>query len=157
MNLPRDPYSLNEYFIKPTDEKGHGPKLNCRVPPDLARLVEVLVASKKFPYETSSDFMRDAVWRLCGVLVPQVDSHESATIFAKLRTIQNTLESYKAGEDLIRVIESLGLRLVGLDSKSERKKLVDITRYDMEKVSDPYWRGRALRVLKERFGEYLED
>jgi len=155
MKFATDPYDLNEFFVKPTDERGHGPKLNARVPPDLARLVEVIVSSRKFPYRTESDFFRDAVWRLAGYLAPQIEAYEGTTILAKLMAAEESLKVQEAGEKLLQVIESLGQRLMALDSPTERKRLVGKIESQMAQVKEDYWRERALRLLKERYGEYL--
>ena len=156
MNLPSDPYDLDSYFIKPTDEKGHGDKVQARVPPDLSRVVDIIISSKKFPYRTSSDFFRDAIWRLAGLLAPKVDSYEGTTIIARLSIMEEILKPVKAGELLLKEIEDLGLRLLALDNLSEKKKLVKAIEENLKKVSSDYWRDRCLRTLKERYGEYLE-
>jgi len=155
MKLPIDPYSLEEFFVKPTDEKGHGDKVSARVPPDLSRLVEVIVASKKFPYKTSSDLFRDAIWRLAALLSPHIDSFEGTTIIARLNIMEEILKPYRAGEKLVAEIDSLGLSLLALDSLSEKKRLVGITKENLEQVSSPYWRERALKLLREKYGEYI--
>lgn len=156
MDLPQDPYSLDQFFIKPTDERGHGNKVQARIPPDLARVVEIIAQSGKFPYRTASDVFRDSIWRLAGLLAPRVDDYESKTIMAKLRAVEETLKAQEAGEGLMRVIDNLGLRLMALDDAEERKKLAGKVRKEFSTVTEDYWRKRALRVLKERYGEYLE-
>jgi len=156
-DLPSDPYSLDQFFIKPTDDRGHGDKVQARIPPDLARVVEIVARSGKFPYRTSSDFYRDAIWRLAGLLAPKMETYESNTIMSKLRAVEETLKSQEAGENLMRVIDDLGLRLMALDRLDERKKLVGKVRKEFGWVTEDYWRERALRVLKERYGEYLEQ
>ena len=155
MNLPSDPYSLEQFFIKPTDERGHGDKVSARVPPDLSRMVEIIVHSKKFPYQTSSDFFRDAVWRLCGLLAGEVDSYEITTIMAQLGAAEEILKPVEAGEKLLKVLDNLGSRLMALDDNNERKKMVGSVGEAFGQVKDPYWRKRCLRLLKERYGEYL--
>jgi len=156
MNLPRNPYDLDQFFIKPTDERGHGDKIQARIPPDLARIIDIIVSSKKFPYQTSSDFFRDSVWRLAGLLTPEVDRHEGRTIMAKLRAAEETLKAQEAGEGLLKVLDNLGLRLSALDSIEERKRIVAKIQKEFSTVTEGYWRERALRSLKERYGEYLE-
>jgi len=156
MNLPQDPYDLDQFFIKPTDEKGHGNKINARVPPDLSRLVDIIVSSKMFPYKTSSDFFRDAVWRLAGLLAPRIEYHEGTTIMAKLGAVEEILRTQEAGEKLLHVVDELSQRLIMVDNTEEKKKLVGKVKKNFEQVKETYWRDRCLRTLKERFGEYLE-
>ena len=155
MNLPSDPYDLDQFFIKPTDERGHGNKVQARIPPDLARLVDIIVSSKKFPYQTGSDFYRDAIWRLAGLLAPKIDYHEGRTIMAKLRAAEEVLKAQEAGEGLLKVLDNLNFRLAVLDSVEEKKKLVAKIKEDFSSVTEDYWRERALRTLKEKFSEYF--
>lgn len=155
MNLPSDPYSLEQFFIKPTDERGHGDKVAARIPPDLARVVEIIVHSKKLPYQTSSDFFRDAVWRLAGLLAPQIDSHEITTIMGQLGAVEELLKPMEAGEKLLKVLDNMGTRLMALDDNEERKKLVARVKERISQVKDDYWRERTLRALRDRYGEYL--
>jgi len=156
MNLPQDPYDLDSFFIKPTDEKGHGNKINARVPPDLSRLVDIIVSSRMFPYKTSSDFFRDAVWRLAGLLAPKIEIHEGTTIMAKLGAVEEILKTQEAGEKLLHVVDNLSQKLMMVDSVEERKKLVGKVKKNFEQVKEVYWKDRCLKALKERFGEYLE-
>jgi len=155
MNLPSDPYALDQYFIKPTDDRGHGNKIQARIPPDLARIVDIIVASKRFPFQTTSDFFRDSIWRLAGLLAPKVDSYELTTIMAQLRASEELLKPVEAGEKLLKVLDNLGLRLMALDSNEERKRIVKRIEEEFERVKEPYWKKRALKTLKERYGEYL--
>ena len=155
MNLPQDPYDLDSFFIKPTDERGHGDKINARVPPDLARLVDIIVSSKMFPYKTSSDFFRDAVWRLAGLLAPKIEYHEGTTIMAKLGAVEEILKVQEDGEKLLRVVDNLSQRLMVVDTIEEKRKLVGKVKKNFEQVKEVYWRDRCLRTLRERFGEYL--
>ena len=150
-----DPYDLDSFFVKPTDVKGHGEKMSARVPPDLARVVDVIISSKKFPYKASGDFIRDAVWRLASLLSPLVDSYEGTTIMARLSIMEEILKPVKAGESLIKEIEDLGLRLLSLDNLSQKKKLVKAIKENLEAVSSDYWRDRSLRLLEGKYGEYL--
>jgi len=151
-----DPYSLDEFFVKPTDEKGHGDKVSARVPPDLARLVEVIVASRRFPYQTSSDLFRDAIWRLAGFLSTQIDSFEGTTITVKLMASEETLRFQKSHSGLLKVVDDLAVELIALDSRTEKKRVVKRIWDHFESIKEPYWKERAQRSLKEKYGEYLD-
>ena len=153
--LPVDPYSLNEFFVKPTDEKGHGEKLNARVTPDLARLVEIVVASKKFPYKTSSDLFRDAIWRLCGLLAPVVDSHQASDLMTRLNMMESLNEEHEGYEKLAQVVNGLGLRLLAIKSPGHKKELIK-EQFELARgIRNDYWRELIIEMIKEKYGEYL--
>ena len=153
--LPVDPYDLNDFYIKPTDEKGHGEKLGARIQPDLARLVEVIVASKKFPYKTSPDFVRDAIWRLCGLLASVVDSHQASDLMTRLNMMENLNEEQAGYERLSQVVNELGLRLLAIKSPEHRRKLVR-EQYELASgIRNDYWRGLITEMIKEKYGDYL--
>lgn len=157
MNFPVDPYSLDEFFIKPTDEKGHGDKVSARVTPDLGRIVEVLVSSRKFPYKTSSDLFRDAIWRLCGLLVSVVDSHQANDLMTRLNMMESLNEEQQGYERLAQAVSEMGLRLLSIRSPEHRKKLVKEQYNLAEGIKNDYWRGLITGMIKEKYGELLEE
>jgi Arc/MetJ-type ribon-helix-helix transcriptional regulator len=56
-------FSEEEWQQPASDNKGHSVKLSCRVPPPVARMIEAIVASQRFPYQTADDLVRHAVVR----------------------------------------------------------------------------------------------
>jgi len=156
MKFPIDPYSLDEFFIKPTDEKGHGKKVSARITPDLGRLVEVLVSSRKFPYRTSSDLFRDAIWRLCGLLTPMADDHQASDLMTRLNMMEDLNEELLRYEKASQVINDLGLRLLAIKSLEHRKEMVKMQYKLAEGIKNDYWRETIVGMIKERYGEYLE-
>lgn len=59
---PADTYSPDAFYTEASDKKGRGTPLQARVPPNIAHSIAALVQSGKLPqYETSSDFIRDAL------------------------------------------------------------------------------------------------
>jgi len=155
MQFPVDPYSLDEFYIKPTDERGHGQKIQARITPDLARLVEVLIASRRFPYKTSPDFIRDATWRLAGLLASVSDSHQASDIMTRLNMMEELNEEQQGYERLSQVVSDLGLRLLAIRSPKHRKKLVSEQYNLAQGIKNDYWRDLIAGMIKEKYGEYL--
>lgn len=56
-------YIHDEFVLPASDEHGHSSKQTVRLMPVMARQIDVLVASKRFPYETASELIRHAVFR----------------------------------------------------------------------------------------------
>ena len=155
MNFPVDPYSLDEFFIRPTDEKGHGDKVQARITPDLARLMEIIVSSRRFPYRTSSDLFRDAIWRLCGLLASVVDSHKASDIMTRLNMMEELNEEQLGHERLAQTVNDLGLRLLAIRSPEHRSKLVHQQYKLAEGIKNDYWREVITGMIKDKYGEFL--
>lgn len=71
-------YSEPEWFTPGTNEKGQSVRVNNRMAPEMERAVEVLVASGRFPYKTTGDLVRHAVYRhlfFLHRLEPDADRH----------------------------------------------------------------------------------
>jgi hypothetical protein len=62
---------LDNFFIPGRDEKGASQAITFHVPPYLARLINIMVHSKRFPYVGGEDLVRHAIVRhlrwLCGI------------------------------------------------------------------------------------------
>jgi len=157
MQFPVDPYSLDEFYIKPTDEKGHGQKIQARITPDLARLVEILVASKRFPYKTPPDFVRDATWRLAGLLASVDDSHQASDLMTRLNMMEDLNEEQAGYERLSQVVSDLGLRLLAIRSLEHRKDLVGEQYKLAGGIKNSYWRGLITGMIREKYGEYITE
>lgn len=59
--LSDDNYDPSHFYVRSTDGRGHGEKMSLTVPPDLLGRVQALIESRKFPYRTTHDLMRDAL------------------------------------------------------------------------------------------------
>jgi Arc/MetJ-type ribon-helix-helix transcriptional regulator len=56
-------FSEEEWQQPAADNKGHSAKVSCRVPPPVTRMIDSIVASQRFPYQTADDLLRHAVVR----------------------------------------------------------------------------------------------
>lgn len=59
---PAENYDPNAFYTEGTDKKGMGERITVRVPPRVVRGIAKIVQSGKIPpYETVSDFVRNAI------------------------------------------------------------------------------------------------
>lgn len=56
-------FSSEEWVVPATDSKGHSVRETVRIPPIMHRAIEILIASKRFPYKTPGDFIRHHIYR----------------------------------------------------------------------------------------------
>lgn len=59
--LAEDNYDPSHFYIKSTDGRGHGEKMSLTVPPEILGRIQAMIETRKFPYRTTHDFIRDAV------------------------------------------------------------------------------------------------
>jgi len=52
---------LEEFYNSASDNKGHNTRLQTLAPPGVKRDIELILSSKKFPYESAADLIRHAV------------------------------------------------------------------------------------------------
>lgn len=59
---PAENYDPNAFYTEGSDKKGQGERITIRIPPRVARGISKIVQSGKIPpYETLSDFVRNAI------------------------------------------------------------------------------------------------
>lgn len=106
--MPLDPRS----FVSPSsDEKGHSVRFTVFLPPETARAIEVVLESKLFPYQTSSDLIRHAV----NLLLERLHEEEPDLW-------RGMLSLHRAQEEVLReemMLESQARVLEGLSSRIE--------------------------------------
>ena len=55
-------HELKDFLVPSSDSKGHSVSISLRVSRNQARLIQEVLASRKFPYKTISDLARHAVF-----------------------------------------------------------------------------------------------
>lgn len=59
---PADSYNPDAFYTEATDKKGQGERISIRIPPRVVRGIAKIIQSGKIPpYETLSDFVRNAI------------------------------------------------------------------------------------------------
>ena len=56
-------YSTEEWLSVAQDEHGHSTRMDIRISPHMAREIQLIVQSKRFPYRTPNDFFVHAAYR----------------------------------------------------------------------------------------------
>ena len=110
-------YSEPEWFTPGANEKGQSTRMSHRVPPEMERAAEVLVASGRFPYKTTGDLIRHAIYRhlfFLHRLEPDADRHILVVIDGILQMLrddeirQRVIEMFSQTEARIKYHQGQG-------------------------------------------------
>lgn len=156
-------YNLEEWNIPAADRKGHSAKLSVRWPPVISRCLEIILASRNFPYQTVDDIVRHAVVRHVYALVSRlendghpVDKDPLWVADAIIRTVSDS-----ASRDAIRDSVSVARhRLDQLASEGDWAELLRLCAYIDQAIqqipeSSP-WRQRFSAEWKTAAKRYRE-
>lgn len=103
-------FSSEEWVCPATDSKGHSQRETVRVPPVMHRAIEVLIASKQFPYKTPGDLIRHAVYRhlfFCHRRAAQVPRHLLSVceaVITQMRDEQQLMTMRSTIEQIVKTI-----------------------------------------------------
>jgi Arc/MetJ-type ribon-helix-helix transcriptional regulator len=147
-----DAWSEDEVYTAATDKRGHSEDLHVRVPPDVARKIEVLIEARVHPkLRTRSDFVRDAIyhrlhyWQERGI--PHLDTladveERARDTMMEVRRVEETVQSVReAVESLLRV-----------DPEEARRFAVEAAERVPQK---PHLRRYYWRLLEREFPHWL--
>jgi len=151
---------FDPYLIPPTDVKGHSAQIVCHVQPGHARMVEVILASKQFPFATKGDVMR---WCLHYGLEQLVSLSKEDSVahsqFAQVRAVVELIKQEAAHHEFLttfsllkRVIE----QHISVGAVTEAQRLVAQLEHTMSRMPDGYWRTRYIAELQAQWS-YLTN
>lgn len=151
---PKPKYNPQEFIFPASDAKGHSSPIGFRCRSGYLRDVDVIVASRKFPYKTGSDLMRHALHahlHYLADLEPKIPVRLSILDAAvELARSQQMLLKYQS---TVREISTTVEQLTREGLASEARKLVKNIMQEIE--NDPIedaWKDRLRKELLEKYG-----
>jgi len=95
-------YDQAKFYQAATDKRGHSKSVRFSLPPDQMYRLAVLVANDKTPYQTTQDFIRDAiVHRLHWIENNLPDMEPVANVFTRAAELSYQLAVIEASEKLV--------------------------------------------------------
>lgn len=159
-NLSRDIVPRGEFLIPSTDEHGHAATMVFRLPPNMAYLVESIVAAREFPFLTKSDLAR---WSLHLGLkyLADLTKHRRVSNYHSMLTAALTLsrvrmEEVEYARDLEKMLQPVS-QLIQAGHSARARRLLSELHANLSAIDDEEWRGRYLKVLYERFAELMPE
>ena len=148
---------LEEFYLPASDANGHGVRINpFRVPVPIQRDIEILLASKKFPYKTQSDMLRHAIFRhLKWLHSLEQDLPNGLLIMEALNSVlmqqKRHMEFMDQQENIHKTISDL------LERKSvgKARQVVAELKHYIDQLDDEYWRSMFMEQLIDKYGFLL--
>ena len=151
-------YNPNDFIVPASDDKGHSIRLQCRCNRAYARRIAVIISSGKFPYQTSSDLIRDAIHRhlnLLSELEPKIPVN-----MASLEMVNKIINAERESIEFAKSFEKLSgnvQELLGRGAKGEASRQVLEVSHQVGRMEPGYWRDWYRQEIKNRFGYLLEE
>ena len=163
MSRPKSPqlfrgkYPPEAFIVPGQDQNGNSIREWCRVVPMLDRAMDVIFASRKFPFKSKGDLMRwcikvgverlDEMEPVCGSVLVQVDAMMSILRDEELNhafmTVFNTMS------------QTVGMH-VQAQAIGEARRVVTMMRTQIGKMEDGYWKKRYMKELDTKFSHLLK-
>jgi hypothetical protein len=153
--IPLD--ELDTFVIPARDEKGIGVPVNLHIPPYLERQIEIVVASRRFPYLRAADFIRHACVRHLAWLIsirfsiPRHMTSTMATILDAFRDEEFTAQVELAFSHMDRLVTSH----INRGDKIEAIRLYVRIRSRIQETAACAWRDRFLREFDKKYSHLM--
>jgi hypothetical protein len=155
--VPQDKYDPADFFVAPSDGKGVSYRLTFRVPPDMEKSLDQIVASNRFPFGTRGDVLRWAVQEG----IRKLESMEPvSSVTKRIDILSNLMNEDRAHSEFMSTftqLEDQVNRYLAEQSQEQAIRVIALTKHHFEQMPDGYWRDRYLAELKKRFGSYLNS
>ena len=150
-------YTEEEFIIPSQDTKGHSERIYFRVQPGHARELNMMLASKKFPFRTMGDMLR--LFTKLGIdLLKTVETFPSVS--GQVDSVLKIVRDEQFYLEFISIYEQAGNainRYIGSGEHGQARKLVVMMREEIRKMPKGYWREKYGKELKNKFGYLLKD
>lgn len=147
----------SEFIIPASDTKGHSARHWFRCIPAMARQVEQIIQSKKFPYRTKGDLLRHALHKHMGWLV---SVEPMVTVSGQVDAMLEVMRDEEMSSDFSIVFEKMGERVaqhMASNSQREATRLVLTIQTCVKEMPEGFWKDKYQRQLKERYGNLIKS
>lgn len=144
------------YIIPSRDQLGQSSREQFRCRPDYVRQMEIILASRKFPYITKSDIMRHALHELLAKLESETPIPDS--LFRKIEMANEILRHEEIERRIYELMDNLEQAITVClrdGDRGEVIRLVGMIRYYLDGGDQSYWTDKALERLK-KYEKFLE-
>lgn len=148
----------SEFIVPTQDAKGHSARIGCRIPPQMLHQIEKIINSRKFPWDTNSDFMRWCIFRGQNEAGDILDDDRIDNTRAQINAMINILREEEEMATFNTVIDRTERVVSGMLAQGNHtpaKKLVKELLAQIEEISDAYWRRRYKTEVERRFGHIV--
>ena len=154
--MPENKPDSSEFIIPASDTKGHSARHWFRCIPAMARQVEQIIQSKKFPYRTKGDLLRHALHKHMGWLV---SVEPMVTVSGQVDAILEVMRDEEMSNDFALVFEKMGERIsqhIANESHREAARLVLTIQACVKEMPEGFWKDKYQEKLKRKYGSLLK-
>ena len=149
-------YDPSDFIVAPSDGKGVSYRLTFRVPPDLEKGLDQILASNKFPFTTRGDILRYATHRTIRDLEQMEQGVASVSKRVDiLTTLLNEEASHSEFMTVFNHLEESVSRYLADQAHDQATRIIAMTKYQFEGMPEGHWRDRYLSELQKRFGHLM--
>lgn len=146
---PHDGYSEDIYFLRSTNQKGFGERIQARLAPEIMGAIGTMVESRLTPYKNISEFIRDAAWHRLHYLNEKVGASHVNRMLAN-EIMEATAERYarevEAHTRLMTLMhETMTTALNAQDWSTLAAMIADFEDH-VDELEDP-WHGQAVQII----------
>ena len=149
---------LSDFMVPSADSHGHSARVQVRLPPNMKHQIGLLVGTKKFPFDTESDFGRVAFYRLLRDLEKLAKDQTITNMQSMLNAMVASARIQQEHLHFSHVLDQVGKtlsELLGRNAQPAARKLLKEIAAQIETIDDPYWHDRYKRDLLDRFDHVL--
>lgn len=156
-NLHRGKYPPEAFIIPGQDQNGNSVREWCRVVPLLDRAMDILFASRKFPFKSKGDLMR---WCI-KVGVERLEEMEpvQGSVLAQVEAMASILRDEELNHAFLTIFNTMA-GTVGMhiqaQAMGEARRVISEMHRCIAKIENEYWRGRYQQELEAKFGHLLK-
>lgn len=148
-------YDPSDFIVAPSDSKGVSYRLTFRVPPDLEKGIDAILASQRFPFTTRGDVLRWATLRA----VKELEQMEGlASISKRVDILTSVLNNEASHSEFMAVfghLEESVAKYMADQAPDQAVRIIAMAKYQFEGMPEGYWRERYLQELTKRFGHLV--
>lgn len=148
---------LDEFVIPGSDDKGRKVTVTFNVHPALDRQIDVILASRRFPYANKKDLFRHAVARHCGFLLDirtKVPRHFMAMFDLDLEIVKDDEASTKMEQVLLALSSSVDEH-VQRGEHSEAIRLISQIQQNLSRLKPSTWQKKFSERFFSRYAGWL--
>lgn len=154
-NLLQSKYDPSDFIVAPSDSKGVSYRLTFRIPPDLEKGLDSILASQRFPFTTRGDILRWATLRG----VKELEQMEGIASVSKrvdiLTTLLNEESSHAEFMSIFGHLQESVSRYMADQAQDQAVRVVAMAKYQFEGMPEGHWKTRYLEELEKKFGQLL--
>lgn len=148
-------YDPAQFHVSPTDAKGVSYRLTFRVPPDMEKGIDQVLASKRFPFTTRGDVLR---WGTQQALKLLEKMEPVVSVSKKVEILSTMLQEEASHSEFMATFNHLQEaveRYMGDSAPEQATRVVAMAKHQFESMPPGYWRDRYLEELNKRFGHLI--